>query len=120
MASEGEPKGVSPAVLPAYGGGDRDSISRAIPAPRMAEASFRHHAARAPPHQREQHRDSGGVMHVPGRILATLQRKFWDSNKVQLSRSATRRLVRGKRRLPNVRQRRLCTLASTTLSVYRQ
>lgn len=25
-------------------------------------------------------RETIGVMHVPGRILATLQRKFWDSN----------------------------------------
>lgn len=106
MASEGEPKGGSPAVPPAYGGGDRDSISsRAVSAPRMAEPSF-HHGARAPPQQRRQHRDSG-VIHVPGRILATLQRKFWDSNKVQyprilatvhrkLSRNTTRRLAHRK------------------------
>lgn len=29
-----------------------------------------------------QQRQTGGVMGVPGRIIATLQRKFWDSNKV--------------------------------------
>lgn len=30
-------------------------------------------------------RKAGGVTHVPGRIIATLQRKFWDSNKVMIS-----------------------------------
>ena len=30
----------------------------------------------------ERRRETGGVINVPGRILATLQRKFWDSNKV--------------------------------------
>lgn len=30
-------------------------------------------------------RRPGGVIDVPGRIVATLQRKFWDSNKVLYS-----------------------------------
>lgn len=30
-------------------------------------------------------RKEGGVTNVPGRIIATLQRKFWDSNKVMIS-----------------------------------
>lgn len=27
-------------------------------------------------------KEVGGVLNVPGRVMATLQRKFWDSNKV--------------------------------------
>lgn len=32
--------------------------------------------------QRPQQRGGGGALGVPGRIISTLQRKFWDSNKV--------------------------------------
>lgn len=30
----------------------------------------------------ERQKKAGGVQNVPGRVMATLQRKFWDSNKV--------------------------------------
>lgn len=35
-------------------------------------------------------RNTGGVTQVPGRIIATLQRKFWDSNKVLVYNSNDR------------------------------
>lgn len=43
-----------------------------------AASSFRRHESV----RNDKLREGGGVVHVPGRILATLQRKFWDSNKV--------------------------------------
>lgn len=43
-----------------------------------AGATHHHENARG----REMRR-SGGVTRVPGRVVATLQRKFWDSNKVK-------------------------------------
>lgn len=42
----------------------------------------RHGSVRARNERRERESGGGGVVDVPGRILATLQRKFWDSNKV--------------------------------------
>lgn len=48
--------------------------SRAGPPPREYRKTARE----------ERRRETIGVIHVPGRILATLQRKFWDSNKARL------------------------------------
>lgn len=45
-----------------------------------AGASLRHCHEES---REERQREAGGVIHVPGRILATLQRKFWDSNKAR-------------------------------------
>eukprot|EP00903_Cladosiphon_okamuranus_P007816 g7562.t1 len=40
------------------------------------------HQHRRHQQQHQQQRGGGGAMGVPGRILSTLQRKFWDSNKI--------------------------------------
>ena len=48
--------------------------SRAGPPPREYRKTSRE----------ERQRETIGVMRVPGRILATLQRKFWDSNQARL------------------------------------
>ena len=42
-----------------------------------------------PRRQQHQQRGGGGALGVPGRIISTLQRKFWDSNKVKIYSSST-------------------------------
>lgn len=83
--------------------GDRQNTTAAVPVG-MASSSHRHDdgddvgiaaaTAAGAAHLRQQQRGrreqreqrqngGGGVIGVPGRILSTLQRKFWDSNKVR-------------------------------------
>lgn len=53
--------------------------------PQLSAGSNRLHDGTPDGVKRDGARGSGGFMNVPGRILATLQRKFWDSNKVRPS-----------------------------------
>lgn len=81
LTTPGHPVAAVSAARPSIEG-----LSRA----RMLEGRF---SSRAGPSLRHRHaggrggrrREPGGIVHVPGRILATLQRKFWDSNKVRTS-----------------------------------
>lgn len=52
-------------------------------------AAARAHVRQQQRQQREHRQDGGGgVIGVPGRIFSTLQRKFWDSNKVRFREEA--------------------------------
>lgn len=95
MASEGGPlskKRSVPVLLCSGNSGDHNRGSGSgsgmpMAAPSRPDESSsilqrRNHQRKQNKHRGEQHQGTGGVMGVPGRIIATLQRKFWDSNKV--------------------------------------